>query len=267
MNVEPYREEAERDFEALCVAAGYVSGGIRVEQKNYSYTDKCPMDWYNKVFDIRFPGSGFDKHIEELTARMAAGEIPPNVFLSSKMTAEGRDEQFFRAGFTLVYEQTAMTVGNTRRPPSLEAGGGKGPSGGTGGIRRVESGRDLDGWIECLELAFSRKRDKALYEKLAGIAGIDLWGLWEGDIPVSTLLIQKTGGTAGLHLVSTHPGYRKKGYGAKIVDFALDISFSGGAESVVLLSSPMAKSLYESLGFTAYGKVKHLKYEGPAAVT
>ncbi len=243
----------ENDFTSLCAAAAGVSGGTLVRDGLYSFTRGSLMEWYDKVFDFRLPVPDGGAFAADLVRRIEKGEIPRSVFLASGPETEALEAPLVRAGFSVFYEQTGMAV----RRGELRA-----PEGGPGEIGPVTTGEDLDAWIACLDLSFERKRNRTQYGKLAGADGISLWGIRDGGVMVSTILLQERGEASGIHLVSTHPDHRKKGHGARLTAFAAGRAFSAGADRVVLLSSPMGRGMYAGLGFAVYGTVKHLRYGG-----
>ena len=244
------RNEIESSFKNLCIHAASVSGGVFSIEEFYSYTNKCLMAWYEKVFDIDFAYSSVDEVIDNLVERMGSGRIPENVLLSSDQVSRKMDSALCKKGFEVVYEQTNMAITKDEYT---------GDDAGFEMIRRIQSDGRLDDWIACLELSFGRSRNKILYERLSRVEGITFWGLYEGDTLASTLGILETGKTAGLQLVSTHPEYRNKGYASIITRFALHKSFTGNSELAVLQSSRMAGRMYSRLGFREFGRIMHLR--------
>ena len=261
MSMDQLQRKPEDDFIALCVAAARVSGGSLEREKSFSFTRGSLMSWYDKVFDFQSAhGAGDGKDLyataaaadlaREMILRARKGEIPGNIFLRHGGETEALEEPLIKAGYEVFYAQTGMV---------LDRSGLRLPDGEYSGIRRVDGDEDLKKWIACLDLSFDRKRDLVQYRNLMAAPEMSLWGLYDGSLMVSTILLFERGETAGIHLVSTHPEHRKKGHGARLTAFAAERAFSRGAEQVVLLSSLMGEGVYAGLGFVPYGRVKHLR--------
>jgi N-acetylglutamate synthase len=75
--------------------------------------------------------------------------------------------------------------------------------------------------------------------------------------PVSTAMGIVTDGHVGVFNVSTTPGHRRLGYGARITEEVVRQGRAAGADTAYLRASDMAESVYRSLGFEV---VEHWTY-------
>jgi ribosomal protein S18 acetylase RimI-like enzyme len=94
-----------------------------------------------------------------------------------------------------------------------------------GAIDAPEPGADITGWVMT--------RD-----------GSAIAGLWscvhDGD--------------CGIYAVGTAPGFRRRGIARSLIEHALAVARDDGARTASLQSTPMAVSLYRSLGFAPVGR-------------
>jgi GNAT superfamily N-acetyltransferase len=67
--------------------------------------------------------------------------------------------------------------------------------------------------------------------------------------PVAAAVRFQTGDDVGIFGVATPPAYRRRGYGAALSAHAVRCGFEAGAEMTWLQTSPMAESIYRTLGF------------------
>ena len=73
-------------------------------------------------------------------------------------------------------------------------------------------------------------------------------GYWKGD-PVATAHISTVGRAAGLHLVSTVPHARRRGFGQAITAWALRSAKRSGAKAAILTATRDGAGIYSRLGF------------------
>lgn len=80
-----------------------------------------------------------------------------------------------------------------------------------------------------------------------------LIGFYKGN-PVSSLLLY-LGTNAGIYMVATISGFRKKGFGKAMMSYAHSKAFSLGHQYVVLQTTKEGMPLYESLGYKSFNKL------------
>jgi ribosomal protein S18 acetylase RimI-like enzyme len=76
-----------------------------------------------------------------------------------------------------------------------------------------------------------------------------IWQAWRDEQPVSKVVMYLGARSAGIYAVATKPEARRLGLARTLTLTALHEAHSLGYELAVLHSSPMAESLYRSLGF------------------
>jgi ribosomal protein S18 acetylase RimI-like enzyme len=78
-----------------------------------------------------------------------------------------------------------------------------------------------------------------------------MWQAWEDGQPVAKAATYLAAGSAGVYAVATRPKARRRGLAGILTLTALHEARKLGKSLAVLHSSPMAESLYRSLGFEA----------------
>ncbi|HWB22069.1 MAG TPA: GNAT family N-acetyltransferase [Gaiellaceae bacterium] len=151
-----------------------------------------------------------------------------------------------RLGLTDTTALPAMTVSPDRlQVPTIDA--------------RLEKANDPDGRAVALDLAargFGAPAEwlSTLYgDDLAAMPGIDYYLASADDQPVSTAISYIRSGTVGIFNVATPTEHRGHGYAAAITAYAIRQSFTAGAGTGWLQSSPMAEAVYSKLGFERIG--------------
>lgn len=76
------------------------------------------------------------------------------------------------------------------------------------------------------------------------------WLAEERGIPVGTGFGVQVGDWVGIFNISTHPNYRRRGYGRAMIARVLRDAFRAGARGAFLHGTPTGVLLYESMGFS-----------------
>ena len=101
------------------------------------------------------------------------------------------------------------------------------------------------------------RKARLLASQLASLAdpntGIRTVVAWHMDQPVATATAVVVGSTVGLYSVATLPAARGMGFGRAVTVEVLRDARTRGARQAVLESTPMGRSMYESLGFRSDG--------------
>ena len=84
--------------------------------------------------------------------------------------------------------------------------------------------------------------------------GLDAWVLVRGGHAVAGAWSCVYDGDCGIYAVGTAPEWRRRGFARTLVEHALADAHQRGARTASLQSTPMAVTLYESLGFEAVGR-------------
>lgn len=87
-----------------------------------------------------------------------------------------------------------------------------------------------------------------------GVPGsaVRAWLAWRGGVPVAKVLLHLAGGAAGVYGVVTRPEARGLGLARTLTLEAFDAARHAGYELGVLHSTPMARRLYEKIGFRVH---------------
>jgi ribosomal protein S18 acetylase RimI-like enzyme len=83
-------------------------------------------------------------------------------------------------------------------------------------------------------------------------------GFWD-NTPAATGLFITQGDNIYLHWIGCMPQFRRRGIGAAITSFPLEIFKKQGIKKAFLFASVMGKPLYEKLGFTIIGAIEVYK--------
>lgn len=83
-----------------------------------------------------------------------------------------------------------------------------------------------------------------------------MWQAWRAQQPVSKVALYLGAGSAGIYAVVTKPEARRLGLASALTMTALREARSLGYRLAVLHSSPMAQSLYRSLGFDSIAELR-----------
>ncbi len=85
-------------------------------------------------------------------------------------------------------------------------------------------------------------------------SGMVAWVMVRDDVAIAGLWTCLHDGDCGVYAVGTAPGWRRRGVARALVEHALADARQRGASTASLQSTPMAVSLYRSLGFEAVGR-------------
>jgi GNAT superfamily N-acetyltransferase len=83
-----------------------------------------------------------------------------------------------------------------------------------------------------------------------GAPRMTAWLAEEQGIAVGTGFGVLTGDWVGIFNITTHPDYRRRGYGRAMIETVLQDAYSAGARGAFLHGTPTGALLYESMGFS-----------------
>ncbi|TCJ33394.1 GNAT family N-acetyltransferase [Parafrankia sp. BMG5.11] len=86
------------------------------------------------------------------------------------------------------------------------------------------------------------------------VPGLTAWVLVRDDFAVASAWSFLHGTDCGIYAVGTVPAWRRRGLATTLLRHILAVAEQDGARTATLQSTRMARSLYESLGFTAEGR-------------
>jgi ribosomal protein S18 acetylase RimI-like enzyme len=124
-------------------------------------------------------------------------------------------------------------------------------------IREATSDADVDAAVDLI--AWRWDLPSEVREKLhavtrafeVGVPGgaVRCWIAWKNGTPVSKVVLNLASESAGLYGVATRPEARGLGLARRLTLEAFSTAYKEGYRLGILHSTPMAKNLYEKLGF------------------
>lgn len=129
-------------------------------------------------------------------------------------------------------------------------------------IERVSSPAQVQSWTDACSRAFGYRIDVAPIERLAGHPAARLLLATEGEVPLATALLFKTGPVIGVHQVGVVPEMRGKGIAVALMQDILNTCREWRGECVTLQASAAGKGLYRKLGFRPQFRIA--SYRNPA---
>ena len=123
-------------------------------------------------------------------------------------------------------------------------------------IQRITRESDVDHWVRLVNRVImkSNRLDPALFMKFLFDEKFHFYGLWKGDELLSTTLIFVQDRIAGLYFIATEEAHQGKGYGAAILDYAMNDVKAAGAKGFVLHATRLGMKLYQKRGFRAVNR-------------
>ncbi len=83
-----------------------------------------------------------------------------------------------------------------------------------------------------------------------------MWQAWRGDQPIAKAGMHLGSGSAGIYAVVTKPEARRLGLARILTLTALHMAWDSGYRLAVLHSTPVAQTLYQSLGFSTLAEFR-----------
>ena len=193
-----------------------------------------------------------DTAIDRIFAHYAERHVPFFWFLHPSARPTDLGSRLRARGFDVAETVQGMAMDLALLPPMLE------PSDGVT-IEQVLGDDATNGFLDFVAWRWAVKEDHR--KQLGSIASAI--GLGTRHAPTRAFVVHERGelaakatihvrgNVAGLYGVTTKPEFRGKGHGRLVSLCALRAAREAGARFAILHSSPMAVSLYESLGFAA----------------
>ncbi|MFX1496165.1 MAG: GNAT family N-acetyltransferase [Promethearchaeota archaeon] len=200
------------------------------------------VDWPNCIFKVNFEGLDLNSEIIKVKTLIESSNSPNAWTLGPLSKPLNLGSKLEEVGFTKVYQQAGMVLYlqdlNNLELKSNELK-----------VKLVDSWGMLQQWSNLVSLVFNIRIDQNLLKYLLNQTEALFYIGYSHGIPVSTLLLYLSSGVAGLHAVSTHPGYRNKGFGFLISGIALKEALKLGYKVGVLQASKMGERIYKKLRF------------------
>jgi GNAT superfamily N-acetyltransferase len=210
-----------------------------------------PCPFFNNVFSADIPESHAESVVNDLIGRFQSRSVPC-FWWSGPVNHDERVANVLAArGFVKAFEAAAMAI-DLDELPCRDCGETEiveiGSEGQMADWTRTctaafEFDDALSGWWHELFTSIPHGRPSPLRHFVARRDGE----------PVGTGSAFIEDGVVGLASIGVRPEHRRQGIGSALTVTALEAARSMGCRLGVLFSSPMATSMYESLGFRRYG--------------
>lgn len=233
----------ERNIFSIYTKVATASSRKHFESDYLSWTDVRPSGWPNFLFDLD-TSIGIEKIIDLVMMEISEGRAPESIFLGPGSYSEDIDRALVDKGFHQVDKYPGMVFDlEVSELPDIKDSGLK--------IRKVDSRRDLADFASIVQEGMFGKGFEGV-QLLGGLLDLEdfifLLGSYK-DVPVATSLIFFARGIAGIKLVTTRPGHRKKGFASSMMLGSLLQIRKRGSHRAGLFASKMGEGIYRRLGF------------------
>ena len=199
-------------------------------------------DWPSCIFKVNFKETDMNNQIVQVM-KSIKNEIAPNNWTIGPLSIpKDLGNILINFGFSEVYHQSGMAVDLLTMIKKTKDLGNL-------TVERVRSKESSDIWANLVSEVFGIKVDKDFIKYLQAQNEARLYLGYQGDKPVSTLLLYLSAGVAGLHAVTTLPEYRGQGFGYSISRHSLQEAYKMGYKIGVLQASSLGQLVYRKLGF------------------
>ncbi len=210
-----------------------------------------PTDTFNKVCRARLCDPDADRRIAEAIEHFRKAGRPFAWWVGPGCRPLDIEARLEKQGLVAFETELGMVMETDRLAERADA---------TSQLRvhRVGSRRDLEEFVAVLNAcvdppdpgvgAFFRM---ALPELLKDDSPMRLFVGYVDDRPVATSELYTGGEVAGVHMVATHPEFRRRGFGWAVTWAALDEGRKLGLMTATLQASPEGEGVYRQLGFRA----------------
>lgn len=221
-----------------------------------------PYSLFNGIADTRLTAEQVEPAIQFIVADARSRQTPVLWWVTPSTQPAGLAEQLKKHGFTLQDDQPGMAVELNRLSERLKKVPGL-------SIRLAQDEASWWQWSRTMvagfeippaaEFVVTAWRD--LFSQVDPEIVLPYIGYLD-DQPVATSVLSLVGGAAGIYGVSTIPSARRKGIGAWMTLQPLLDGREKGYTAGVLQASEMGESVYLSLGFREYCRIRSYQF-GP----
>lgn len=213
-----------------------------------------PDDTFNYVIDADFTEAGADQAIEKITDYFRDRELPFSWWVSPDDKPDNLSTYLVKHGYQHAEKNVGMyldlhTLKNNHRTPKELT------------IKRVLDKKGMHDFAMVLtnnDEAFSTYFSWVA-EVLTDDDPIEYYVGYVDNKPVTRGLLALFGGVAGLHMLSTSPDERNKGYASAMQHFRLMRAKELGYNLAVLQASVQGYPLYKKLGYQECGDYHEYK--------
>jgi len=207
-------------------------------------------DWPNRIFRAKFNTTETNEKIAMAVEQIRLNKMPKMWVVGPASFPRDLGEQLMTHGFYKHTVQSGMAIdllrASIKPQPSSELV-----------IHPCHDLATLRQWKFVSDTAFNRNVNFDILAKMLNEKSIYFYAGSINDQVVATLIISYSSTFAGLHTVTTHPNYRKRGIAGAMVLNALHHIQKQGYPLVVLQASPLGEGVYREIGFQKYFDLAH----------
>jgi len=241
----------ENDLYDLWHKVAVISGNKVSTSHKLSWIMSAHSDWPNRIFRAKFNTADANDRIVTAIEQIRLSKMPKMWIVGPSSFPTDLGEQLMAHGFYKHTVQSGMAIDLLRaniKPSPQDS------------ELVIHSCLDLDTlqqWKFVSDTAFNRKVNFDIFVKMLNEKSIHFYaGSIHGQV-VATLFISYSPTFAGLHTVTTHPAYRKRGIAAAMVRKALRDIQKQDYPLAVLQASPLGEGVYREIGFRKYFDLTH----------
>ncbi len=236
--------------------------GVRADGPDlkWSYTGSPVL---NRVSGARFGARDADARIAAVVQRFRAWDAGIAWLTGPSTRPPDLGRRLEARGFAYAGAWTGMALDLAGSGPP-----GAPPAGLT--IRAADEGAARRAWLDVIDAAFRlppAARD--VFHRLPGDPESDgdaVWHRYVGFLdgrPVASATLVGAAGTAGVYLVGTLPGARRRGLATALTRHVLAEARARGDTMAVLQATQTGRGLYRRLGFVEYGVIDVYRWTPP----
>lgn len=218
-------------------------------------------DWPNRIFRARFNPADVNEKISTVVKQIKLGMIPKIWTVTPSSVPKDLGKQLLAHGFYQHNVQSGMAIDlvTTNIIPKQQNSELI--------IHRCCDPDTLRQLKFVSDTAFNRNVNFDIFVKMLNEKSIHFYVGSIHDQVVATLVISYSATFAGLHLVTTHPNYRKRGIAAAMVRNALYNIQKQGYPFAVLQASQLGEGVYQKIGFKKYLDLTHYALDPSTYIT
>jgi ribosomal protein S18 acetylase RimI-like enzyme len=212
----------------------------------------------NRVFGARLDEAQVDARVADVVARFGAWRAGVAWLVGPSTRPAGLVRRLAAHGFADAGSWTGMAFDLARASCSDARPGG--PPGLV--VREVADRQTCRSWLQIVGASF-RLPGGAIdtFDRVAARLGFGDRAPWRRYVgfldgrPVSTATLFTEAGVAGVYLVATVPGARRRGLGSVLTRHVVAEARASGHRLVVLQATQAGRELYRKIGFEAYCQI------------
>jgi GNAT superfamily N-acetyltransferase len=211
-------------------------------------------NWQSRVFIANFSESNASEKVMQVVSRIKELNIPVLWFVTPMSNPKNLQNILKDHGFIYQNKWNAMAIDLKTVPKSFNIPEGM-------EIKEVLNLEELKTWTDVLVKSFEFPEIVESYKKYfinLGTRNLNFHhylGIFNGK-PVTSAVLFKGEGAAGIFYIGTMPDVRRKGIAKAMVYYILNEAKNEGYNLSVLQASEMGYPLYKKIGFKKYYTTK-----------